>query len=258
MMKREGYTLSDLSNWYDFSHGKWSSRNGNQIERIIPHHTAGTYWGTLDAWIAHLKSARQMSPTYAILSDGSILCCVPEEMRPWTTGSYEADCKAITFEIVDCENQEPWKIGYEAYKTTVELTADICKRYNIDPVYSYRGKGINMHRDWASTACPGTWLAEKIKSGEFERDVRIALGEQSIVKPSDVLYRVQFGAFKVKKNADNYRAELAQKGYECFVREDGGWYRVQLGAFKEKANAERMKATLAEAGYKTIIKTVEV
>lgn len=180
-------------------------------------------------------------------------------MRAWTTGGEAPDLGSITMEIVDCENQEPWRISGAVYDSVIKLTADLCLRYHIDPVYTYRGSGISMHRDWASTACPGTWLAEKIKSGEFERDVRKAMGQ--IPAQDDVtkvLYRVQFGAFKNRTNAVNYRAQLNQKGYQCFVAESDGYYRVQLGAFREKANADRMKVTLANAGYKTIIKTVEV
>lgn len=259
-MIREGYTLTDLANFYSWSHGKFSSRNGEKIVRVIPHHTAGTCWGTMDTWIAHLKSSRLMSPHVAILSDGTVFAMVPEEMRSWCTGGEPADCGSLTMEIVDAVNDEPWTIGDEAYKSAVAVLADWCKRYNIEPVYNYRGSGINMHRDWANTSCPGTWLADRIKNGQLEKDIRAAMGEEAgEVKESNVLYRVQFGAFKIARNAAKYRDELRQKGFDCFTRynETDGYYRVQLGAFRIKNNALQMQQTLLEAGYKTIIKKVE-
>ena len=38
-------------------------------------------------------------------------------------------------------------------------------------------------------------------------------------KGKSVLYRVQVGAFRNKKNAENYRDKLKQQGIECFIVE---------------------------------------
>ena len=71
-----------------------------------------------------------------------------------------------------------------------------------------------------------------------------------------VFYRVQVGAFKEKKNAENLLAELKKKGYEAFVTGPvDGWYRVQIGAYGKKENAESAVKGLGAAGYKAIILT---
>lgn len=73
---------------------------------------------------------------------------------------------------------------------------------------------------------------------------------------SGMLYRVQIGAFSVKKNAERLLAELKGKGFDVFLTTvDLGQtiYRVQIGAFGVKANAEAMKDKLKVAGYKALL-----
>ena len=179
-MKREGYTLTDYADYYDFSHGKWSSRSGNGIRRIIPHHMAGNLTETQFYNIIH--GGRQMSPTVAVFTDGTVWAYVPEEFRPWTTGGWDADCCALTLEIANDGGAESgWHISDKAYNTAVAICAEWCKRYGIDPVYTYRGSGLNMHRDWASTACPGDYLYQKITSGQMTADIRKAMNAVEVL-----------------------------------------------------------------------------
>lgn len=260
-MKRDGYTITDCADYYDFSHGKFNDRAGNGIRRIIPHHMAGNL--SPETFYNILHGGRQMSPTVSVHTDGTVWAWVPEECRPWTTGSWEADCCALTLEIANDGGAETgWHVSDEAYNTAVKIMAEWCKRYDIDPVYTYRGSGINMHRDWYATACPGDYLYQKITSGQMERDIRAAMNPSPAPTPtptpSDVIYKVQCGAFKVKKNAENLKAQLNADGFQCYVREDGDYYRVQCGAFKNKSNAEAMKKQLIAKGYKAIIKEYSV
>lgn len=261
-MKREGYTLTDYADYYDFSHGKWSSRSGNGIRRIIPHHMAGNLTETQFYNIIH--GGRQMSPTVAVFTDGTVWAYVPEEFRPWTTGGWDADCCALTLEIANDGGAESgWHISDKAYNTAVAIMAEWCKRYGIDPVYTYRGSGLNMHRDWASTACPGDYLYQKITSGQLTADIRKAMNPKPPTPtpkptPSDVVYRVQCGAFKVKKNAENLKAKLNADGFNCWINEENGLYKCQCGAFKDKKNADGLVATLKKKGYKPAIIEVKV
>lgn len=258
-MKRDGYTLSDYTDYYDFGHGKWSSRAGNGVLRIIPHHMAGNL--SVAQFRSIMYGGRQMSPTYAIFTDGSVWCFVGEEMRPWTTGGWDADCCAITFEIANDGGAESgWHVSDKAYESFLTVAADICKRYGIDPVYTYRGRGINMHRDWASTACPGDYLYQKITSGQMTRDIRAKMSPapQPQPTPSNVIYKVQCGAFKVKKNAEALKDQLNGKGFNAFIKEDGDYYRVQCGAFKQKANAQSLVSQLKAKGFKPIIKEEKI
>ena len=73
---------------------------------------------------------------------------------------------------------------------------------------------------------------------------------------SGLLYRVQIGAFSVKKNAERLLEELKVKGFDAFITSaDLGQtiYRVQVGAFGVRANAEAMKNKLKIAGYDALI-----
>lgn len=189
-MKREGYTISDSSDYYNFRHKKYSSRCGKKIIKIIPHHMAGNL--SVAQFTGIMNSSRSMSPTVSVHSDGTVFSWVPEELRPWTTGGVW-DCEALTLEIAnDGGASTDWHISDVAYNTAVKVMAEWCKRYKIDPKYSYRGPGINMHKDWSSTACPGGYLEKKIKSGQLERDIKRAMNprdEKKLGEFVDLLYK---------------------------------------------------------------------
>lgn len=252
-MKREGYTITDWANWYNFTHKKWNSRNGHKITRIIPHHMAGNL--TLAQFNNIMASGRQMSPTVAVFSDGTVCAYVPEEMRPWTTGGWDADCCALTLEIANDQIGGQWHISDKAYNKAVKIMAEWCIRYGIDPVYTYRGKGINMHCDWAATECPAAYMKNKIKSGQLEKDIRAEMaklkGETST--SSSVKYYVQCGAFKVKQNATNMKNKLEAAGFTAIIKHENGYYKVQTGAFAKKANAEAQIADLKKKGFKAVL-----
>lgn len=70
-----------------------------------------------------------------------------------------------------------------------------------------------------------------------------------------VFYRVQVGAFRDRKNADNLNYELEAKGYPSFIMAGDGLYRVQVGAFRQLDNAVAMEQRLRRDGYNTILTT---
>lgn len=74
------------------------------------------------------------------------------------------------------------------------------------------------------------------------------------VKPQDeTLYRVQVGAFKNKKYADNLANKLKADGYDTYVVVADGFYKVQTGAFKNRQNADNLANKLKKAGYDVYI-----
>lgn len=179
-MKRAGYTISDKADYYYFAHGKWSSRGGKKPNRVVWHHMAGNL--TVKQFMAIMLSARQMSPTISIHTDGTVYAWVPEEMRPWTTGSYAADQTALTFELANDQIGGDWHISNKVLDLAAQIHAEWSKRYGIPTTYSYRGAGINMHKDWASTACPGPYLSRLITNGTITAKINHYLG----VKPAPV------------------------------------------------------------------------
>ena len=241
-MKREGYTISDKSDFYWFGHRKWSSRQGAKPNRVVWHHMAGNL--TPRQFLAIMQSTRQMSPTISIHTNGTVYAWVPEEMRPWTTGTYTCDRSALTFELGNDQIGGQWHVSDKVIDLAAQIHAEWSKRYGIPTTYSYRGAGINMHKDWANTACPGPYLEGLIKNGTITKKINAYLNP-----PKKVLYKVQVGAFKQKVNAVNLQQNLKAKGFTSILKNEGGYIKVQVGAYSVKANAEAMLAKLKKAGY---------
>lgn len=69
------------------------------------------------------------------------------------------------------------------------------------------------------------------------------------------LYRIQVGAFRNGRYANDLLQRLLAQGYPAFILQNNGLYRVQVGAFKNLENAIRMEARLRADGYETFITT---
>lgn len=259
-MTREGFTITDHADFYWFDHRKWSGRGGKKPGYIIPHHQAGNL--TYEQVMAIMASAREMSATVFILSDGTVIAIVPEEMRPWTTGSYTADQDALTMEIANDEIGGDWHISNKAYNTAVEIAAEWCKRYGIDPYWKPGAMGtIQMHKEWAPTACPGPYMSRKIESGQFEADIRAILNPP---KPAPaptpsvtVKFRVQSGAFKSEENCDAWINTIHQKGFQAIKKKEGNLWKVQCGIFESRDNAQKLVDQLKAKGITAAILEVK-
>lgn len=257
-MTREGYTIPDCSDYYWFGHGKWSGRGGKKPAFIIPHHMAGNL--SVQQFYAIMASSRQMSATVSIHTDGTVYAWVPEEMRPWTTGSYMADQDALTMEIANDEIGGDWHISDTAYNKAVEVAAGWCKFYGIDPHWKEGAMGtIQEHKQWAATACPGPYMSRKIESGQFERDIKAFLNPPK-PKPQptpSVKYRVQAGAFKSEERCDAMLNQIHQKGFKAIKKLENGMWKVQCGVFSNKENAQKLVDQLKATGIVSAIVEVK-
>lgn len=181
-MTRAGFTLTNKADFYYFAHGKFSSRNGKKITRVVWHHMAGNL--TVRQFMAIMQSTRQMSPTVSIHTDGTVYAWCPEERRPWTTGTYVCDDQALTFELANDQIGGDWHISNKVLDLAAQIHAEWSKRYGIPTTYSYRGAGINMHKDWANTACPGPYLSRLITNGTITAKINHYLGIDPKPSPS--------------------------------------------------------------------------
>lgn len=157
---------SDLTQIIEVS-PNYSSRDGHKIEQITVHHTAGknTAQGLLDMFAVPWEiSGRQASANYCIGNDGTIGGCVGEEFRAWTSGSWENDTRAITIEVSNDVNGEPWSMSKKAWRSAVNLCADICLRYGFKLWWNPEEKtgSLTCHRWYQATACPGDWFYSRI------------------------------------------------------------------------------------------------
>lgn len=126
-----------------------------RIDRLIVHHTAG---GTNDGNVDLLSAAaREVSATYCLLTDGSLVGIVPEEFRPWTSNSVgvDADWNSVTVETVNITGAPEWGVTDVQVESLALLAADLCVRYGWGHLDRNRVIG---HRQVAQTACPGPYL----------------------------------------------------------------------------------------------------
>lgn len=77
-----------------------------------------------------------------------------------------------------------------------------------------------------------------------------------------IIYRVQMGCFKTKKNADSFLAQIQElpdtigTGYKnAYIRKIEGYYKIQVGAFSVKANAVKVVNDIKSKGYDAFITT---
>lgn len=251
---------SDLASLVvDFGTKKSNPRGSYKVTKITPHHMAAVMAAD-DCARSHLYSDRQASANYYIGKDGTICAGVSEDRRAWTSYSRENDFQAITIEVSDITGGPSWLIGDAAYKALVKLCADICRRYDIIPHYTgAKGGSITTHNMFQNTLCPGPDLENRIKSGQFEKDILAAMGEAPepapTPEPSGVLYRVQTGAFKNEANAQRQAAQIAAAGFDTYIVKVGELLKVQTGAFRVKENAEKLRQQLAAKEFDSFITT---
>ena len=239
----------------DFGEIKSNPRTENVI-KITPHHMACRMLAD-DCARMHRDTSMQCSANYYIGYDGTICSGVDEDRRAWTSASKWNDQRAITIEVSNDGGAPDWPVSEASYKALVNLCADICERYGIDPHYDGTSDGtITYHMMFASTDCPGRYLLDKIQSGEFEKDIKAAMKKEPVPEPiSGEIYRVQTGAFKVRENADARMEAIIDAGFDAYMVRVDDLYKIQCGAFKVKGNAVNLQMQLQEAGFEAFITT---
>ena len=133
-------------------------RRGNRICKITPHHMAGRLTAASCGNIFK-NPARKASSNYGIGYDGEIACYVNEEDRAYTSSSASNDLQAITIEVSNSCNGDPWPISDASWNALVKLCVDICKRHNFRMEYDGTPNGsLTRHDMFANTNCPGPTL----------------------------------------------------------------------------------------------------
>ena len=151
---------SNLVSYIDSGSNNYNERT-LPISKITIHHAAGKL--TLNQFTNIMHSGREVSWNYAIADDGSIGLYIPEQFRAWTTSSRENDNVAITIEVSNSANDDPWPISDAAYKSLINLCEDICRRNSIKAIHYTGDKtgNLTMHKWFAETGCPGPTLSTK-------------------------------------------------------------------------------------------------
>lgn len=207
---------SSLVNYTKISPNRTSPRN-HKIDRITIHHMAGNL--TVEqCGNVFAPSSRQASANYGIGNDGRVGMYVEEKDRSWCSSNSANDHRAVTIEVANSATGEPWPVSDKALNKLVDLCVDICKRNGI-PKLVYTGDtsgNLTMHRWFAPTGCPGTYLASKFPWIAEQVNKRLN-GNQSSgnnQSASGELYRIRKSWSDAKSQIGAYRnLESAKK--EC-------------------------------------------
>ncbi len=188
------------------------------------------------------------------LNDGTVATyqTLPWNMRGWHAGG-TANNTHIGFEI--CEDALTDSVYFnEAYSQAVELTAYLCKLYNLNPLANgvvighYEGYQMGIASNHGD---PAHWFTKFGKSmATFRNEVYNKMNETT------QYYKVQIGAFSVRANAEALLTQLNNAGFTGgYIKiNSSNLYCVQLGAFSVRANAEALLAQLQAAGFSGFIK----
>ena len=204
-----------------------SSPRMSKIDTITIHCMAGNL-SVESCGALFAKSSRKASSNYGIGSDGRIACYVGEEDRSWCSSNRANDNRAITIEVANDGGADTgWHVSDKAYKSLIRLLVDICKRNNIaklvwsnnknDRVNHKNGCNMTVHRDFANKSCPGDYLYSL--HSKIADEVNLLLGVVKEAKPVNKLYKVQVGAYSVKKNAINMQNKLKSYGIDSIIVE---------------------------------------
>lgn len=195
---------------------KFGSRNGESVVRVIQHHWAGTRGGIERM----MDPDAEVSTNYLILSDGTIIGQVPEELRAWTSGS-SMDRSSITIEmqnestyVHNRDNMDPrsWPVTDEAASAAIALYADIAARYGWGGVP--RSRVIGHQDTGASTSCPGGYVYSRLGPWADLADKRLrgstaAGGDKTPLKDEEIMFDYYIQAFKPGTRTIDSNAPIA-------------------------------------------------
>lgn len=273
-----GFTNSPLVTYTNITKNKTSPRN-HKIDTITIHCIVGQ-WTAKQGCDYFATTDRECSANYVVGKDGSIGLCVEEKDRSWCSGGpnkvngisgSQNDHRAITIEVAS-DTSAPYAVTDKAYEALIKLVADICKRNNIKELKWKADKSLvgqidkqnmTVHRWFANKSCPGDYLYER--HGDIAKKVNAILNPIQASKPTttpvkkeqEVLYRIQIGAYTIKKNADIQLSKVKKAGFtDAYITKVGKFHKIQVGAYSVKKNAEKMLATVKAKGFDAFITKV--
>lgn len=224
---------SPLVNYTRISPNQYGKRN-HVIDTITIHCIVGQLEPEVIGSI-FADPKRQASSNYSVGPTGRIGMFVQEGNAPWTSSSYSNDQRAVTIETA-CDLSSPYKVNSKAYKALIKLVSDICKRNGIkklvwsnnrsDRVNHANGCNMTLHRDFASTDCPGQWLIDHM--GDIAKKVNAKLVSSVKLKSNGILYQYDY---KDPLGHSSKALKNFKKGTKVkLIKDDGwGWSKIKAG-----------------------------
>lgn len=260
------FTNSPLVNYTKISPNRTKDRD-HDIDTITIHCVVGQC-SVETIGNVFADPARKASSNYGIGPDGRIGMYCEEKDRSWCTGGKDRngntirvngisggdnDHRAITIEVAS-DKTHPYAVKDAAFKSLINLVADICKRNNIKQL-KWKGdkslvgqtdkQNMTVHRWFSTKSCPGDYLYQRMGT----------IAEEVNKKLCPTLYKVQVGAFSLKSNAQTFQKKLKAAGFDTYIVFVKNMYKVQVGAYSKKSNATDMQAKLKAKGFNGFIVT---
>lgn len=137
------------------------------------------------------------SSHYIIGLEGEIIQCIPEDEIAYTTNS----ANAYSIGIECCHPDWTGKFNDKTYNSMVELFADICKRYKLNPLTD-----IIRHYDITKKECPKYFVDHPDKFEQFKKDVQAKMkgGEYVVTKAKVVINGVEKEVNVINVDGNNF------------------------------------------------------
>ena len=157
--------------------------------------------------------------------------------------------------VVAAKNKKAWrdKLSLAATLLAVGIVA-VFLGYLMGQ-YAIRLMAEPLMKPTMTTSRPRQSLQPPLEEAVKTDEEPLPTPPPQVVKPpkTNVLYRVQVGAFQEEENARRLGEKLKEEENLPVYLSPGPPYRVQVGAFAERKNAEALRARLQAKGYEAII-----
>lgn len=234
------------------------TRSLDNIKYIVVHYTANDGDTDENNGKYFHNNANLGASAHYFVDDDSVTQSVPDNYVAWHCGANyykHANCRnanSIGVEICDDVRNGTIYPSAKTIEKALELVEYLMKKYNVPKA------NVIRHYDVTGKLCPAYWCGTTAKDKKWKTEFWDKLNgstkTETITKTeTTVLYRVQVGAFSLKKNATAKLEAIKAAGFNAFIVQVGALWKVQVGAFNNKANAESMVKKLQAHGFSSIV-----
>lgn len=177
-------------------------------------------------------AGKNASSNYGIGRDGEIALYVEEDKASWCSSNGANDNRAVTIEVANSAGWPDWPVNDKAWKSIVELCADICVRNGKRRMvwipdkaqalkYGAGPEEMNMtaHRWFAAKSCPGNYLYDRMGAIAAEVNRKIEALEDADMTGEEIYRRLM--EYLNSQPTSEYAAEASRKGIESGLFMDG-------------------------------------
>ncbi len=144
----------------------------NKINGIVIHYTAnpGSSAQNNRDYFEGLKDSHQTkaSSHFVVGLDGEIIQCIPT----WEIAYASNDRNSDTVSIECCHPDDTGKFTESTYRSMVQLTAWLCKKFELDE------NAVIRHYDVTGKICPKYFVEDEEAWNQFKADVKNALKKE--------------------------------------------------------------------------------